>query len=207
MDPNTTFNAMGELLYFGISPLAYDDPNHDYALKTLCYALAQPFNQVWLLGRADEAGNDPWSIIVDPTLAPGYVLPYIAQLVGENIPVGSSDVIARSQIAMRNNQARGTVASIIAAAQLALTGAKYAHLTERDGSAYRARLNVRDAETGLSIGSYVVNSTNAPLDPLIANLLAVKPVGILLTVVVSAGTTIDELVGTINGLTGTIDSL
>ena len=207
MDPNTTPNAFGDELYEAMAPLAYADAANDYALKTICYALAQMFKQLELLVRTDDDGNLPWSIIMDADRAPDYMLPYIAQFVGQTIPTGMSEADARALIKAPSNSERGTRASLIENVEKYLTGTKHISLRERDTSPWHATMNILSGESGIANGTYVVNQANASLSPIIQALLDNKPVGIVLELIVSNGITIDELVGTIDAQTGTIDNL
>lgn len=147
-DPNIVPDPLGDDFYESVKPLAYDDPNNDYALKTLAYGLAQMFKQAELYGRTDEDGNPGWSILFDVNRAPADALPYLAQYVGERIPVGISEADARARIVAKQNQQRGTPASIIAATQSKLYGTKFVALIERlNGDAYKMRVITNAYET------------------------------------------------------------
>lgn len=189
--PETTFGAA---LYDSLAPLAFADAENGYALLTLCDAIGTMAAQLELLTRADDAGHDPWSIIMDVDRAPGYALPYLAQFVGQAIPVGTPDAAARDLIRSPSNQARGGVDKTIHDAQATLTGTKFCRAIERDGSPWRITFHVRTAECPDPA------ATAAAIE-------AVKPAGMVVTVVASAGTTIDELTGTIDSQAVVIDDL
>lgn len=188
---DTTFGAE---LYDSALPLAYGDADHDDAFLILCDAIGTMAAQLELLTRVDEDDHDPWSVILDAERAPGYMLPYLAQFVGQTIPVGTPDDAARDMIRSPSNQERGTAAKMIHDAKATLTGSQYVRLIERDGSPFRF--------------SVIVRTSECP-DPAAteAAILASKPAGLALNFAVVAGTTISELTGSINSLSGTIDGL
>jgi hypothetical protein len=84
----------------------------------------------------DELG---WSILLDVDRVPVQALPdksplqYLAQFVGETVPVGISEAAARQWVRDRPNSRRGTVGSLVAIAQRHLTGSKLVAVRERDG--------------------------------------------------------------------------
>lgn len=189
--PETSFGAE---LYESLKPLAYADQENDYALLTLCDAIGTMAEELELLTRADDEGRDPWSIIMDADRAPGYMLPYIGQFVGQTIPVGTPEDEARELIRSPSNQERGTVSKMVHDLKATLTGRKYVRVIERDGSPW--------------IISFYVRTSECP-DPTasLAALEAVKAAGFILNLVVSEGVVIDELTGSIDDLPGTIDNL
>lgn len=147
-DPNIIPDPLGDDFYESVKPLAFDDPNNDYALKTVAYGFAQMFKQAEQYGRTDEDGNPGWSILFDVSRVPADALPYLAQYVGERIPVGTSEADARARIVAKQNQQRGTPASIIAAAKSKLYGNKFVALIERlNGDAYKMRVITNAYET------------------------------------------------------------
>jgi hypothetical protein len=121
--------------------------------------------------------------------------------------VGASESEARALILEPSNAERGTPRSLITAAKRNLTGSKYSTLTERTPTAYSLRMNIRTAESDLANGSYLVNKSNEGLSKIIADLNAVKPAGLIMTLVVSDTATVDELAGTVDELPGDVDSL
>lgn len=141
-------------------------------------ALAEAFREVddlvrdTTVGGVDKVG---WSALVDLSRAPSYALPWIAQIVGATTIDGLSDADQRIHIAARSSQARGTKQSFIDAAKLHLTGTKTILFRERDGGdPYALRINTYTSETP---------------DPAktLADLLAQKPAGIILTYAAIAG--------------------
>lgn len=137
-------------------------------------ALSEAFREVDDLVRDTDIGVG-WSALVDLTRAPSYALPWIAQIVGATTIEGLSDADQRIRIASRSNQVRGTKQAFIDAAKLHLTGTKTILFRERDGGDPYA----------LRIVSYTSETPN-PAQTL-ADLLAQKPAGIILTHQVLAG--------------------
>jgi hypothetical protein len=84
---------------------------------------------------APEPTFDPvgWEVMLDPDRAPAKALPYLAQFVGERLPVGLSENDARRWIRDAPNQRRGTVGSIVAAAKRRLIGDRLVTVVEREG--------------------------------------------------------------------------
>lgn len=189
--PETTFGAE---LYESAAPLAYADPENGYALLTTCDAVGTMAAELETLTRQDDEGNDPWSIIMDADRAPGKWLPYIAQFPGQTIPVGTDEATAREMIKSPSNQERGGVDKMVYEAKLTLTGTKYVRVIERDG----------DEDT---ISFFVRTSECVDEDATRDSILAVKPAGLLLNLVVSESPVIDELIGSIDSQTGSIDNL
>lgn len=143
-----------------------------------------------------EEFRDPWSIIMDVDHTPAYALPYLAQFVGQTIPIGTNEFTARASIKTPSNQERGAIAKMTYEAQLTLTGTKYCRMVERaDGNPWLIRVFTMTSETASSAVT-------------LAAINAVKPAGMVIDLQVSATTTIDGLVGTIDGLGATtIDAL
>lgn len=80
-----------------------------------------------------EGGEDGLWSLFDPDLCPAFALPYLAQYVGEILPVGISEPAAREWIKDAPNQRRGTVMSIVRVAQRSLTGERTVQIIERAG--------------------------------------------------------------------------
>jgi hypothetical protein len=72
-----------------------------------------------------------WAVLLDPDLCPAPALPYLAQYVGERLPVGISEPLAREWIKDNPNAIRGTVRSQFYAAQRKLTGTRLVSVMER----------------------------------------------------------------------------
>jgi hypothetical protein len=126
--------------------------------------------------------------IFDPVTCPTEQLGYLAQFVGVSIPAGMSDSDARALIRAEQGMQRGSPGAIIAAAQRFLT-TSFVVLQERtaaDGTpdAYHAVVGFRPAD---------LLTTEADL---IKAVEAVKPGGIQITYVASAGYTWNEAINT-----------
>lgn len=80
-----------------------------------------------------EGADGLWTIL-DPDLAPVEVLPYLAQYVGETLPMGLSEPAMREWIKDAPNQIRGTFQSVIRAAQRTLEGQRTVQIRERYGA-------------------------------------------------------------------------
>lgn len=184
---DTTF---GTELYGSVRPI----PEDEGALQIVCDAIGTMANQLELLTRQDDDGNAPWSVIYDLDRAEGYMLPHLAQLVGFRIPKGTPDAAAREMIRQPPDQGRGTLAKLTRDVKATLTGGQYLRVKERDGSPYRFSVFVRSAECPDHAAT-------------LAAALATKPAGLVLNLVITDGTVIDELTGTINALSGVIDDL
>lgn len=100
----------------------------------LCGAFGAMFQPVEDLSSDTPEGYPGWSVLLDIERIPTVNIPYLAQFVGVNIPDGLSDSQQRACVRNAAGFTRGRPASIIAAAQLHLTGDKSVILRERDGS-------------------------------------------------------------------------
>jgi hypothetical protein len=93
-------------------------------------AIGQMYAQVELFA-ADTETQVGWQPLWDVDLMPAYGLPWLAQTVGERIPVGLAEDAAREQIRKTPNQFRGTPSAIIDAVKAPLTGGKRVWFRER----------------------------------------------------------------------------
>ena len=75
-----------------------------------------------------------WSALLDPDLCPAPALPYLAQYVGERLPEGIEESMAREWIKDAPNQRRGTLMSIVRAVQRTLEGSRTVSIVERSGT-------------------------------------------------------------------------
>ena len=178
-----------EDLYEGVLPLAHEDESNNWALLHFCEAFIGGLQPVEDIVRDDVVNDAPgWSIIVDVDRAPYVGLPWLGQFVGVTTPdklmtEDESEHDARSRDYIRNTGGfdRGTLASIIGATQQNLTGSKTVILFERyQGSAYKLRVVTFTEETP------------SPATTL-ADILAQKPGGIVLTYDIIAKKTYDSL--------------
>ena len=138
-----------------------------------------------LLGEVDDVVRDTdlpgWAAEFDPDRT--HRVRWTAQVLGVVVPASATDAQARTLIASRPSFRRGTVDAIVAAAQATLTGGRYVGVFERDGSAYRLRVQTFTDET-------------PNLAALTAALQAQKPAGIVLTVQVVPRTSYGALEAT-----------
>jgi len=131
-----------------------------------------------------DNGEVGWSILLDLNRVPTKALPWLAQFTGVRLDQSLSDANQRQQIADAAGLYRGSLASIVAAAQRHLTGTKDVLVEERyQGSAYKLWMATRTAQTP---------NTAVTL----ADILTQKPAGIVLTYQTVAGQTFGELLGT-----------
>jgi hypothetical protein len=86
--------------------------------------------------RPGSESMPAWGTLLDPDLCPPKALPYLAQYVGERLPVGLTEAQQRAWIKDHPNQRRGTLESIARVGQRTLTGTKLITIIERsDGTA------------------------------------------------------------------------
>lgn len=169
-----------EDLYQALGPMRDEDEALDWPLLRFCQAIAAPVAEVAELALDTET-QVGWGPILDPTVCPAKALPWLGQFVGAVVPVGSDETTARAIVMHSPGWARGTPASIIATAQLWLTGAQHVDLEERaGGSAYAVEVTVYEAEV-------------IDLASLTAAVQAALPAGFSLTVTTLAGWTVDEM--------------
>lgn len=137
----------GQRLYDRLEPWWMGDEKRGYPLRDYCYAIGEMFGEVEALAREDGAGNPPWSAVLDVDRIPAKNLPWLAQLAGVELIQGLSEADTRAFIKAASGRARGTRDSIVAAAQVFLTGTKFVDVIERDGSPYRLTVVTHDDET------------------------------------------------------------
>lgn len=104
-------------------------------------AVASMWDQIEIFD--DDPANDviAWQRLFDVDTAPMFVLPWLAQLVGERLPVGVDENGARDWIKISPNWLRGTPQGIVNSVKRLLTGRQVVQFRERshlDGT-YDAR--------------------------------------------------------------------
>lgn len=119
--------SLSEDLVAAFEPWLTDD------LSDYLAVIGEMFAEVELLSE-DTLEHEGWSIILDPDRAPAKVLPYLAQYVGERLPVGISEADAREWIKDAPNMRRGTLESVVRVAQRRLTGQRTVQVLERQGA-------------------------------------------------------------------------
>lgn len=194
MSQAPVMGTVGEALHDALLPLAYADEDNGYVFAHLCEAIGLMYQQVADLSE-DQDDQPGWAALVDVELAPDYALPWLAQIPGARITAGAPGDVVRGEVRRRSGQARGRPASMIARAQTTLTGARTVRLLERAGGfAWRLTVLTRTSETP---------------DPAatLAALMSEKPIGIVLTHVVSDAPIVDEITRPIDNLTEPVDDL
>jgi hypothetical protein len=116
-----------------------------------------------------------WTILLDVDRVPYAALPYLAQYVGERLPSGIADADARQWIKDAPNQQRGTLQSIVDAAQRWLTGGKNVTVIQREGG----------HPDHLTVVSYTGETPDSAR--VLAELYTTVPADISLTYVVTGG--------------------
>lgn len=184
--PAPVLDSFAQRLYDSVAPLAYDDANHSYALANYCAALGQMFQIVDDYSR-DQGTQPGWSQLLDINRCPPEALGWLGQFVGVYLIAGLTDAQQRARILAAGGWNRGTLASIVAAAQQFLTGTKTVIIRERDPAA-----SPTQPAYGLTIITYV-SETPSPAATLAA-ILAVKPAGIVLNYVTATGEDYQSLI-------------
>lgn len=178
--PTESFAAT---VYAGLRPLAQQDSANGWALANFITALGKMFQLVDDYGR-DELVNgvwaDGWSQLLDINRVPDAALPWLAQFVGATLNPSLSIADQKLQIQNVNSWQRGSVASIVAAAQSFLTDTKTVIVRERDAAA-----SASNPAYGLTIITKTAETPDSA--KVLAALLAQKPAGIVLNYQVLAG--------------------
>ncbi len=162
----------GQDMYDRLAPLAREDAKNGWSLKIFLGALGTsldgPLDIV-----SDNVDDEPgWSSILDLTRCPEEGLPWLGQMAGVKVNPTLSDTIKRAQIAGLGSWARGSIPSLVAAAQIYLTGTKTVFLREQFPDAY--------AFTVITFASETPDEA-----AVLAALQAQKPAGLIMTYVVA----------------------
>ena len=102
-------------------------------LQDYLEAIGSMFSEVEEITQGMEGDEEPLWTLLDPDLCPAKCLPYLAQYIGERLPLGIIEPAAREWIKDAPNSRRGTIQSIIRAAQRSLTGLRTVQIRERAG--------------------------------------------------------------------------
>lgn len=164
--------------YERLLSLTRQDEAQGRDLFNYIYAQATMFDQIE--GYARDQGDTPgWAHLLDVDIAPVEALPWLAQFVGVSLYNVTTEAEQRAKIRSADGMNRGTVASMVAAAKLTLTGGKNVRVIERssavdatDSGAWGMLFTTATAETPNATATY-----NA--------LLSQKPAGIIIQHVVS----------------------
>lgn len=103
-------------------------------LRDYLEVVGSMFSETELYALSEEDDELGWSILLDPDVCPAPALPYLAQYVGEQLPVGISEPDAREWIKDAPNQRRGTLESVVRVAQRSLSGDRIVQVRQRTGS-------------------------------------------------------------------------
>lgn len=141
-----------------------------------------------------------WSVLLDPLNCPDLFLTFLAQFNGTDVPVGLDSDTARLKIVAENAEQRGTLASIGAAVRRNLTGTQSVAIQERidtlgNANGYWFVVVVRPGDLG--VPSQTINDVTVPtsgnVQALIDSVNAVKPGGVMWSLVVTDGWTISQM--------------
>jgi hypothetical protein len=174
----------------------YDDESGTYDLLTFIDAIGSLYDVteeyirdyapvVWdnvltYHGVPDHIG---WGALLDVSVCPAQALDWLAQFAGAIVRDDMTDDQKRIVIQSLAGFARGTPATMIAAAKLLLTGTQWVRIIERSPDAYSLVVETLAAQTP---------------DPVavLAVLIAAKPAGLILSYIVEEGATWADVVGT-----------
>lgn len=169
-------SEIGDALVAGHEPWMTND------LKDYLRVIASMFGEAELYGY-DTDDFEGWSILLDVDRCPVEALPYLAQYVGERLPRGITEADARQWIKDAPNQQRGTLQSIVDAAQRWLTGGKNVTVIERAGGPDK-----------LAVVSYTDQTPDSAR--VLAELNTVVPADISLTYTVTSGQIWSQVIAT-----------
>lgn len=165
--------AVGDELYAALGPLAAQDADLGYPLRTYCHALGAMFEEIsWYATETDDMPG--WARLADVDTTPSKALGWLAQFVGVTLDPALDDDAQRDRIRMTDGFKRGTVGALVGAAQQYLTGQKTVIVRERDGDAYT-----------LTVVTYTAETPDSGL--VAAALLAQKPAGLILNYLTETG--------------------
>ncbi len=144
--PEPDHTPIGARLRERTQPLAPDDESYGWAHAFLCEAIGRMYKQVAEVFDP-EGDAPPLAPILDPELCPAWALPWLAQLVGVQLPAGTPEDTARAMIVARQGFQRGTPAAMEAAVAALLTGSQIVWFRERDGGAYQLEIVTLTGQT------------------------------------------------------------
>lgn len=201
MTARPTVPLAGEYLYDELGTTAPHDDANGWALLILVGALGATLGPLHDLVRDRPNGKPGWSRLGNPDDAPAFTLRLAAAMVGVSWPDGTPEAEQRQLFRDPSPLHRGGNDAIKAAGRRHLTGTQMVRIAEVD--AYNITAVTRTSESPDAAGTYTAASPGITY----ADLLPAVPAWIVLTHVVSDATIIDELPGSIDSLTGAIDSL
>ena len=159
-----------------------------------------------------------WSTLLDPDDCPDAFLPFLAQFNGTDVPLGLDAATVRRKITQESALQRGTLSAVASAVQRNLTGTQYVSLQERldsngNANAYWFVVVVRPGDLGVPPQTVLNASIATPggaVQALIDSVNAVKPGGVMWSLVVTDGWTISLMeasAGTLTALEGNFATL
>ena len=134
--------TVGSDLYDALEPLTYADASLGWPLASYVSSIGLILEEIALLVRTDDAGNDGWSAFADPARCPDDFLYTLAQWAGVVYPRRMTPDALRDLIGPHAPGVwRGTRAAIFAAVQRYLSPGGAMYFEERaDGDAYKLRI-------------------------------------------------------------------
>lgn len=132
----------------------------------------------------DTDDYEGWTILLDVDRCPVAALPYLAQYVGERLPTGLTEDEMRQWIRDAPNQQRGTLQSIVDAAQRYLTGGKNVTVIQRDAG----------NPDHVAIVSYTDQTPDSA--QVLAEIMSVFPAELTLTYTVTTGQIWSQVIAT-----------
>lgn len=165
-------------LYAQFAHLEVGDPENGltaadvgYPVATVCAALAAPVERLYELLALPLR---PWEPAFDLDACPGWLLPWVANFGGVELPPGLSEDEVRARLRDADARRRGTIRAMVQRAEETLGAGGVVYFRERDGSAYR-----------------IVMAAYASADPVLTlqRVREVKPGGVVLELDVAPGPT------------------
>lgn len=174
--------TVGQDLYDSLEPLTFADAGLGWPLANYLSAIGLILEEIALLVRADDDGNDGWSAFADPQRCPLDFLFTLAQWAGVRYPRRMTETDLRALIGPHApGMWRGTKGAILSQVQRYLAPGGQLYFEERaDGDAYKLRIFTYSYDT-------------LDEDALRDQLLHVVPAGLILDYEVRDGQTWGQL--------------
>lgn len=175
----TTLSPAGQFVYDRLGPaITSQDAENGHVLRALASTLVSPIDLVEAaVGR--EGGFDP---LLNPDGCPVALLPWLAQLVGVDLPAGFDEATGRALVKNPPSWRAGTPQAIVDAAKAHLTGSRRVDLAERTHPDRPGE----DSPWHFTITIYA-DEAPASLDALRRDVRAVTDAELQFTVVVKSG--------------------
>jgi hypothetical protein len=174
--------AVAESWYDELAVSQPADEQHDWPFLRFLCGLAAAFGELHDIVRDTDQGPG-WSMVLDPTRAPVWALPWTALFAGVKLTPGLSEAEWRDEITSPPAFQRGTPQAIIDATARTLTGAKRVTLHERDGGPWL-----------ITVITYTADTPDAAAAERAAR--SQKPAGLLMTFRVDPGWDVGTLEAT-----------